>query len=63
MYRSARTTNRPDALVRIPADGIETEGMLNVSQSAKGVVLFAHGSGSTDITHRRQSGRHSARTE
>jgi putative phosphoribosyl transferase len=36
------------ALVRIPAaDGVAIEGMLEVPDAAAGVVLFAHGSGSS----------------
>ncbi len=34
-------------LVRIPADGVELEGELAVPVGARGVVLFAHGSGSS----------------
>ncbi len=34
-------------LVHIPADSISLEGMLEVPQNAQGVVLFAHGSGSS----------------
>lgn len=33
-------------LVYIPADSVTLEGMLEVPQGAKGIVLFAHGSGS-----------------
>lgn len=35
------------ALVNIPADGVELEGALAIPGRAKGVVLFAHGSGSS----------------
>ena len=35
------------ALVKIPANGIVLEGALTIPQRAKGVVLFAHGSGSS----------------
>ena len=41
-----------ERLVRVPAGGVELEGNLMVPEGARGVVLFAHGSG---------SGRHSAR--
>lgn len=34
-------------LVRIPAGEVSLEGMLEVPQDAQGVVLFAHGSGSS----------------
>ena len=35
------------ALVNIPAGGVELEGVLAIPGRAKGVVLFAHGSGSS----------------
>lgn len=34
-------------LVRIPADSVHVEGMLAVPDSAHGIVLFVHGSGSS----------------
>ncbi len=34
-------------LVKFPADGVELEGALAIPARAKGVVLFAHGSGSS----------------
>ncbi len=34
-------------LARIPVDGVELEGMLEVPEGASGVVLFAHGTGSS----------------
>jgi dienelactone hydrolase len=34
-------------LVRIPADGVTMEGVLAIPAEAEGVVLFAHGSGSS----------------
>src|SRR5581483_836117 len=34
-------------LVRIPADGVTLEGVLAIPAGAEGVVLFAHGSGSS----------------
>ena len=40
------------ALVKIPVNGIELEGMLVVPRHAKGVVLFAHGSGSSRLSPR-----------
>jgi putative phosphoribosyl transferase len=36
-----------DEMVRIPAGGVELEGRLTVPAGAVGVVLFAHGSGSS----------------
>ena len=41
-----------DALVKIPVNGIALEGMLVVPARAKGVVLFAHGSGSSRLSPR-----------
>jgi pimeloyl-ACP methyl ester carboxylesterase len=34
-------------LVHVPADGVELEGMLDVPDEASGLVVFAHGSGSS----------------
>ena len=36
-----------ERLPQIPADGVQIEGMLELPAPAKGVVLFAHGSGSS----------------
>ncbi len=36
-----------DNLVSIPVDGVELEGLLDVPAGAPGVVVFAHGSGSS----------------
>jgi dienelactone hydrolase len=36
-----------ETLVRIPVDGVELEGQLAVPDDASGVVVFAHGSGSS----------------
>lgn len=36
-----------ETLVSIPADGVELEGMLAVPDGATGLVVFAHGSGSS----------------
>jgi len=38
---------RFDQIVRIPANGINLEGALVIPLSARGIVLFAHGSGSS----------------
>ena len=40
-------TSGVERLARIPADGVQIEGMLELPARAKGVVLFAHGSGSS----------------
>jgi putative phosphoribosyl transferase len=39
--------NQSDRIVEIPADGIKLEGTLVIPGGAQGVVLFAHGSGSS----------------
>lgn len=36
-----------DKLVRIPVNGVELEGMMAVPTAARGIVLFAHGAGSS----------------
>jgi dienelactone hydrolase len=39
-------------LVKIPANGVTLEGMLVIPEHARGVVLFAHGSGSSRLSPR-----------
>src|SRR5665647_2102555 len=41
-----------DEQVRIPSDSILLEGTLTVPAGAKGIVLFAHGSGSSRLSPR-----------
>jgi len=41
-----------DKLVRIPVNGIELEGVLAIPPNARGIVLFAHGSGSSRLSPR-----------
>jgi len=41
------TTPAYEELVHIPADGVRVEGMLELPADACGLVLFAHGSGSS----------------
>lgn len=36
-----------ERLVHIPVDGVQIEGMLELPANAQGIVLFAHGSGSS----------------
>jgi putative phosphoribosyl transferase len=36
-----------ETIVRIPVDGVELEGNLSLPTGARGIVLFAHGSGSS----------------
>lgn len=38
---------RTEQLVHIPADNVSLEGMLELPENTRGVVLFAHGSGSS----------------
>jgi putative phosphoribosyl transferase len=52
MNSTSRLGNGEDRLVSIGADGATLEGNLGLVPNARGVVLFAHGSGSS---------RHSAR--
>lgn len=40
-------SQRPEQLSRIPAEGIHLEGMLDLPEGAPGIVVFAHGSGSS----------------
>lgn len=41
-----------EAIVHIPTDSVELEGSLNVPDGARGVVVFAHGSGSSRFSPR-----------
>jgi pimeloyl-ACP methyl ester carboxylesterase len=41
-----------ERLVRIPADGVTLEGALEIPSGATGLVLFAHGSGSSRFSPR-----------
>ena len=43
----AKTIQRSERLVRIPVDAITLEGNLTIPEEARGMVLFAHGSGSS----------------
>ena len=47
-------TESTEAQVKFPAEGIELEGELNVPARAHGVILFAHGSGSSRHSRRNQ---------
>src|SRR5512134_1030323 len=47
MSKTRIEQNRIDRIVQIPANGIELEGALMIPSNANGVVLFAHGSGSS----------------
>src|SRR5438105_14793876 len=48
----ARVTDRDEGLVQISAAGVPLEGNLILPQKATGVVLFAHGSGSSRFSSR-----------
>lgn len=45
---------KAESAITIPADGVELEGELAVPAKAKGVVIFAHGSGSSRHSRRNQ---------
>lgn len=47
MNRTAIQESRLTRLALIPVNGVQLEGMLVVPHRAKGVVMFAHGSGSS----------------
>jgi putative phosphoribosyl transferase len=47
MNKTRIEQNQIDRIVQIPANGIELEGALMIPSNANGVVLFAHGSGSS----------------
>ncbi len=44
---TALRSQRPERLVQIPAAGVSLEGMLHLPEGTPGVVVFAHGSGSS----------------
>ena len=48
------TTSSAKGEILIPIDGLELEGEINVPAKATGVVLFAHGSGSSRHSRRNQ---------
>lgn len=50
----AKPTKTSASPVRIPADGVELEGDWTLPAGAKGLVLFAHGSGSSRHSPRNQ---------
>jgi pimeloyl-ACP methyl ester carboxylesterase len=52
MKKVAGEEYRIRKLVRIPADGVELEGELVIPSDARGIVLFAHGSGSSRHSRR-----------
>jgi len=52
MTRLATKDNTYRELAKIPADGVTLEGMLVLPEHARGVVLFAHGSGSSRLSPR-----------
>jgi len=48
-------TERDEGLVRVPAAGAALEGNLLIPKAATGVVLFAHGSGSSRFSSRNRT--------
>ncbi len=46
------TTHHPEKLVQIPIDAVLLEGVLAIPQHAQGLVIFAHGSGSSRFSPR-----------
>ena len=46
--------NPPGQIVGIPISGTTLEGDLNIPKNARGIVLFAHGSGSSRLSPRNQ---------
>src|SRR4051812_19603379 len=46
------TTAAKNELVYIPSDTVELEGMLELPKHQKGIVIFAHGSGSSRFSAR-----------
>ena len=47
MDKTSIEQNRIDQIIHIPVNGIKLEGALVIPSNAQGVVLFAHGSGSS----------------
>jgi hypothetical protein len=47
-----RASNGEEHLVRIPAGQVALEGNLRIPEAARGVVVFAHGSGSSRFSPR-----------
>ncbi len=45
-------THHPEQIVQIPADSVTLEGALAVPAQAQGLVVFAHGSGSSRLSPR-----------
>ncbi|HEY2972024.1 MAG TPA: dienelactone hydrolase family protein [Pyrinomonadaceae bacterium] len=54
MTQDKQISTMHDVDVQIPADSIQLEGELKVPSSATGIVLFAHGSGSSRHSPRNQ---------
>ena len=45
-------TTGSDQLVTVPVNGVFLEGVLSIPAKSKGIVLFAHGSGSSRLSPR-----------
>jgi putative phosphoribosyl transferase len=52
--KESSNKDKRDSEVRIPIDSIILEGNLTIPQGAKGIVIFAHGSGSSRHSSRNQ---------
>ena len=52
MNESMTTTDRDEGLVHLDAGGVTLEGNLVIPKGATGIVLFAHGSGSSRFSSR-----------
>lgn len=48
-------TNEYSSEIKVQADGIELEGSMNVPDGAQGIVVFAHGSGSSRFSPRNRA--------
>jgi putative phosphoribosyl transferase len=48
-------SNGGERLVRIAADSVLLEGNLSLPEGARGIVLFAHGSGSSRLSPRNRN--------
>ncbi len=51
---SGQSNQRPERLSHIPADGVRLGGVLSLPEGAPGIVVFAHGSGSSRQSPRNQ---------
>jgi dienelactone hydrolase len=52
MVNQGQTWSDIDQIVEVPVGSVKLEGNLGIPAAAKGIVLFAHGSGSSRHSHR-----------